>query len=330
MPQATQVSSWSFASGRAAALESQMVTGDFFQHILRGPREDLYTRLADTLVGERFSHGEDLREAENTFHQFYRGMIRQLQEQSPDSLPADLLLWRQDLRSLKNYIKRRYLEVDVSEVQTRYDNEQWDRLWEDLTVDLPPVFARVLDRARDKVQATPEQPQLFDAAVDSAVLVELRREAEQVGSEWIDEYWARIDSVRGVEFLLRGRALGLDEETLDLLLADRSRPEMFRTLQESPDEEWPRVLGVFLDGLDAGEMAGAEDTERIRAFVHAGDRWIMDHVRVGRFVPFGPERVFACMVGLETEAYNMGVAVVGKANDVAAEQLSEHLRPCYV
>lgn len=307
-----------------------MVPGDFFQHILRGPREDLYTRLADTLVGERFSHGEDLREAENTFHQFYRGMIRQLQEQSPDALPADLLLWRQDLRSLKNYIKRRYLEVDVSEVQTRYDSEQWDRLWEDLTVDLPPIFGRVLDRARDKVQATPEQPQLFDAAVDSAVLVELRRAAERIGSEWIDEYWERLDAVRGVEFLLRGRALGLDEETLDLLLADRSQAEMFRTLQESPDEEWPRILGVFLDGLDAGEMAGAEGTERIRAFVHAGDRWVVDHVRVGRFVPFGPERVFACMVGLETEAYNMGVAVVGKANDVDAEQLSEHLRPCYV
>jgi hypothetical protein len=330
MPQATQASSWSFASGRAAALESQMVPGDFFQHILRGPREDLYTRLADTLVGERFSHGEDLREAESTFHNFYRGMIRNLQEQSPTPRPGDLLLWRQDLRSLKNYIKRRYLEVDVSEVETRYEPEQWDRLWEDLTVDLPPIFGRVLDRARQNVQVNPEEPQLFDAAVDSAVLGELRLAARDIGSEWIDEYWERLDSVRGVEFLFRGRALGLDDETLDVLLADRSRSEMFRTLQQTPDEEWPGVLNSFMYGLDTSGMVDTDGTARTRAFVHAGDRWVMDHVRAGRFVPFGPERVFACMVGLQAEAYNMGVAVVGRANDVDAEQLSEHLRPCYV
>ena len=107
-----------------------MVSSDFFQHVLRGPREDIYTRLADTLVGDRFSHGEDLREAEEVLHEVYRSQIRELQKQSPTPLLADLLLWRQDLRGLKNYIKRQYFDLDVSAVSSRYDDEQWDRLWE--------------------------------------------------------------------------------------------------------------------------------------------------------------------------------------------------------
>ena len=307
-----------------------MVSSDFFQHILRGPREDIYTRLADTLVGDRFSHGEDLREAEEVLHEVYRSQIRELQKQSPTPLLADLLLWRQDLRGLKNYIKRQYFDLDVSAVSSRYDDEQWDRLWEGLETDLPPIFGGVLNRLRDSIEPSPEEPQVFDAAFDSATLRALGRIGKRFSSEWMNEYWKRLDAVRGVEFLLRGQALGMEEEALDVLLGGREDRKLFVALREESEEEWPRLLRTFMPGIEDQAIVEKDGTERIRAFVHAGDRWVMDHVRDGRFFPFGAERVFACMVGLEAEGYNMGVSVVGRANDVAADQLSEHGRACYV
>jgi hypothetical protein len=36
------------------------------------------------------------------------------------------------------------------------------------------------------------------------------------------------------------------------------------------------------------------------------------------------------MIGLEAEAYNIGVAAAGRANDIAPELLARHLRACYV
>ncbi|MFW6457334.1 MAG: V-type ATPase subunit, partial [Planctomycetota bacterium] len=308
MSSTNQSSSWSFPSGRAAVLESWMVPGDFFRHILRGPRDDIYTRVADTLVGECFSHGDDLRQAEPVLQDCYRTLMLELKVQSPDPLPANLLLWREDLRSLKNYIKRHHLDVDVSSVSGQYSPEFWDRLWDGPNTDLPPIFERVRDSVQWHFDDTGEADlQVFDAAFDSAVLRELRRAAKALDSDWIDEYWKRLDCMRGIEFLLRGRALDMESNVLNLLLEDRSNAHLLQTVQDEPVEEWPRILAEALDGFKLGDLTDLEGTERIRAVVHAGEKWMMEFVREGRMVAFGPERVFACLLGLETESYNMCV-----------------------
>ncbi|MFW6456872.1 MAG: V-type ATPase subunit [Planctomycetota bacterium] len=331
MSSTNQLSSWSFPSGRAAVLESWMVPDEFFRHILRGPRDDIYTRVADSLVGECFSHGDDLREAEPVLQNCYRKLIQELQDQSPDPLPANLLLWRDDMRSLKNYIKRHYLDVDVSSVSGQYKQVFWDQLWDGTNTDLPAIFERVGDRVQWHFDDAGEANlQIFDAAFDSAVLCELRRAAETLDSEWIDGYWRRLDCMRGIEFLLRGQALDMKPDVLNLLLQDRLNEDLLKSVQDEPVQQWPRILGEALDGFKLQDISDLEGTERIRAVVHAGEKWLMGYVREGRLVPFGPERVFACLLGLETESYNMCVAVVGRANQMTADLLEGHLRPCYV
>ncbi len=305
--------------------------GDYFRHIIRGPRDDIYTRLADSLIGECFSHGDDLRQAEPVLQDCYLDMIRELQEQSPDPLPGNLLLWREDLRSLKNYIKRHYLDVDVSSVSGQYDEHFWDQLWDGPNTDLPPIFERVRNSVQSHFDEAGETSlPVFDAAFDSAVLRELKNAAETLDSDWIDGYWDRLDCLRGIEFLLRGEALDMDPEVRNLLLQDRSNAHRLQAVQDEPVEDWPRLLTESLDGFNLGDLADVDGTERIRAVVHAGEEWIMDYVREGRRVPFGPERVFACMLGLQTESYNMCVAVVGRANEMAPDLLEQHLHPCYV
>lgn len=331
MPQSEQSSSWSFASGRAAVLESWMVSGDFFRHILRGPRDDIYTRVADTLIGEHFAHGDDLREAEPILQDFYRGLIKELQNQSPDPLPGHLLLWREDLRSLKNYIKTHYLDINVSSIGGQYKDIFWERLWDGPNTDLPEIFERVKESVQWHFDGTDEvDTQVFDAAFDSAVLREIKLEAQTLDSPWINGYYERLDCMRGIEFLLRGDALGMESHVLELLLEDRSNAHLLKTVQKEPTEEWPLILGEALDGFKLDDLSNVEGTERIRSVVHAGVEWIMKYVREGKRVPFGPERVFACMIGLQTEAYNMSVSVVGRANNMAADHLEKHLRPCYV
>ncbi|MFW5915360.1 MAG: V-type ATPase subunit [Planctomycetota bacterium] len=323
-------STWSFASGRAAVLESWMVPRDFFEHIIRGPREDIYTRLADTLIGDRFSHGDDLRDSESVFRQFYQGLIGELTEQSPDPYVGNLLLWRKDLRSLKNHLKRFYFGVDVSEVSSRQSPEKWDQVRDEPYAGLPRIFRRTFNRACLRANPSECSAQVFDAAFDSAVVRELRREAEHAGSEWIGEYWRRFDAIRGVEFLLRGEALDLDGEVLDLLLEERAEPDLLDALREAPVEDRAGLLAGALDGFEVENLADMSDTERIREVVHAGDQWLMDYVREGSLMPFGPERVFACMIGLEAEGLNMSMAVVGRANELEPEHLDRHLKPCYV
>jgi vacuolar-type H+-ATPase subunit C/Vma6 len=85
-----------------------------------------------------------------------------------------------------------------------------------------------------------------------------------------------------------------------------------------------------MDGIEPEELAAAGPVERVRAFVRAADAWLMAFARTAKYVPFGPERVFGCAVGLEAESYNFVLVLSGRANDIAPEMLRRLLRMPYV
>jgi len=241
---------------------------------------------------------------------------------------ADLLLLREDLRSLRNFVKRTEMGLDVSQVPSRYREDVWARLAGGLETDAPEMFGEVLAKAR-AARGASASPAVFDAAFDSASLVALCEAAWRTGSEFIAGYWQRYDAARGVESLWRARALEMDEGTRRLLRDGRQDAELLAALEEAEPDEWPSLIASAMSGLDAAGISEAEGTDRIRAFVHAADEWLMDYTREARMVPFGPERVFGCLAGLEAEAHNMRVAVVGRANNVSPQVLREHLCALY-
>ena len=85
-----------------------------------------------------------------------------------------------------------------------------------------------------------------------------------------------------------------------------------------------------MEGLATDRVAAAQGVERIREFVLAADAWLMVFARQAKLVPFGPERVFGCLIGLDVEAYNLGLGASGRAFEIAPELLRRRLRMCYV
>jgi hypothetical protein len=322
--------SWAYASGRAAAIESRMAPAALFERMVRAARvEDVARALRESLIGESLKAPERLKEADAAIRGFYEGLVDEMRRLCPDPRVADLFLLRRELQSLKGYIKRVRFGMDADSVESRYSDADWEHLLAGGDTELPPVFGQVLAQVRGVAGDRREPAGLFDAAFDGASLRALCAAATATANGFIAGYFRRFDTARGVEMLWRARLLGEPAEVQQAIAETRHDAALFRTLLSCDTEDWAGPLVAAMDGLRADGLAGG-DRAALRRFVAASDRWLMDYARSARFVPFGPERVFGCLVGLEAEAANLALAVGGKAHDIAADVLLAHLKAGYV
>lgn len=308
-----------------------MLRARFFEQILdMAEVDDVFYSLTDTPVRDEFGEVEDMLQADTKVRAFYDGVLEQMRIRSPSPRVIDMLRMQQEIRSLKSFVKRRGMDLEVSPVASRYGDEVWELLWEGEPTDVPPHFQPVVGAAREALASQPERPEVLDAVFDGACLRALCDAAGLTGSGFIVEYYRRYDTAKGVEMLWRARAMGLGEEVERLLIEGRQERALFAALEGADQEDWPAVVASAMPGLDGDRVAAAEGLERIQLFTSAGDAWLMALARDAQYVAFGPERVFGCAVGLMAEADNLVLAVGGRANGIAPDVLRPCLRACYV
>ncbi len=329
----TDIAEWGYSSGRVAALESQMAKREFFERMLQSvePAESL-SNLGGSLAADIELNPEELKDAEVEISGFYRALMEDIRNGSPRSDVADLLLRKRELRSFRNYVKRSRLNLAVSEPVSDFSDAYWEDVFNGTATDVPGVFEMVAHHTRHVVAHERADAALFDAAFDSAMLSALRFEAHGTGSDFICGYWDRYDTLKGIEFLWRAKSLDMPDSFRSVLVEERRERDFLSDLDARPVEEWPEILNSQLDGLDyvPDDRSSNNGVERLRGFVDAADGWLMEYTRGAKTVAFGPERIFAALAGLESEAYNMSVVIVGRANGISAELLLKHLRAGYV
>ncbi len=308
-----------------------MQPAEFFEKLIDAPGlDDVLYSLSETPLAEEFSRTEHLREADARVRPHYDGLIGEMRDLSPTPAVIGLLELEREFRSFKGYLKRRLLGMDAPVLESQYGAGAWGRLWEGLETELPPEFGRAAERVRLAAAGGAGDPEVLDAALDDAVLRALCEAAEATGNEFVIEYYRRYDTAKGVELLWRARAMGLSEEIQDTYMAERQETELFAGMDILPDEDWPQLVGLWVDGIEPEELVAAGPMKRVRAFVRAADACLMAFARTAKYVPFGPERVFGCAVGLEAESYNFVLVLSGRANDIAPEMLRRLLRTPYV
>ena len=322
---------WTFASGRAAALEARMLPRSFFERLaeLSGPEEIIHN-LGETPLSGQLARPEELREAHLKARAFRDGAFEEMRRYSPSTGLADLMELQKEFRSLKNFVKKHDLGLDVAPVASRYGEEVWERLWAGQEVNVPVYFQTAAQRIKAIVGPKATQAAFLDAACDSACLAALCEAAQMTGSDFIVEHYSRYDTVKGIEMLWRAKMGGLGDEVLHVLTEGRQDAALFGAIRKSDEAEWPEMLASALRGLSVERVAGAKDLDRVREFVAAADEWQMSFVRQARLVPYGIERVFGYLLGIDAEAANLALCLCGRAYGIAPELLLRRLRACYV
>lgn len=329
--QGTRPADWTFASGRAAARESRMLPDAFFRELLSEAVPDgLLRRMGETTLRERVRGEQDLYDIEHHTEVAWQELLEETRAVCPSPLLVELFELQREFRSLKSYVERTQFGLDVAPVASRYSDEDWEGVWNGYAPHVPELFHEAAATAHRTVRQAPDRADLMGNSLDVACLAALREIAGACDSPLIAEYLRHYDAVKGVEILWRAREAGVDETAEALLWERREEHELFAMLSQVSEENWLDVVGSAFEGLQVSILSEGSGFGRLRALVDAADGWLMAHARQARLVPFGPERVFGYLLGMQAELENLKVAVGGRALGVPAPVLAGRLRASYV
>ncbi len=329
--QAIRPTDWTYASGNAAAREVRMLPESFFRELLSESVPDgLLRRAGETVLRERIRTVDDLYDADRHAEETWEELLHEMGAACPTPAIEELFELPRLFRSFKSYVKREQFGLEVDPVPSRFSDADWEELWNGYAPQVTSCLRLAAVRARDLAKEEPNRPDYMDGVMDIHCLIGLRETAEQGAGAFIAEFYRHYGAVKGVEMLWRAREAGVDERAETLLWEMRQEHELFIALSQAEEETWVDLVGSVLEGLQVTILDGGTGYGRLRDFVRASDEWLMAHARDARNVPFGPERVFGFLLGMQAELQNLKMVLAGRALGVPSDVLTGRLRAVYV
>lgn len=307
---------WCYPSGVVAVLETFLLDqrsladlaaapGDALGRALRSPAYAMLT-MPDT---------DDPVAAAAALESALVGFTRSFARRCPDRRVADPLLIDYDLCDLAMRLKADHCGVQHHPVPL-------STLPESLADAIAAGHAagagsgRSLARAADAVAARANAtaallpPHVVDLVIDGTYLALLPDLTRPLSSPLLDDWARERQRFAAVEAVLRARILGIDPADLHAHLMSEFAPDpIVAALADADPDDAPRLLadppwGEFVDGLDFAAGAAA-----VHALSARFDSALALVLEPARYVPFGPERVFAYLWQLFSENRRLRAAL---------------------
>ncbi|MDZ4858534.1 MAG: V-type ATPase subunit [Candidatus Hydrogenedentes bacterium] len=315
--------SWGFVCGRIAVLERTLLGFDFYNTLLGHEHsEDLLRQLQETPLRDAVTAAGAWEDWSAIIDRHFYDQVASIRKDCPDERVPNLFLMQGDYQNLKRALTG----------QTVYPFQHAVLTTEMLNACATRDFLAVPSPYRETAQAAArviEERSLshLDLVLDGAYVRHLHESAHAVQVPLIAEYYDFYALLRSITVLWRSHLAGgsLSAPASHILpLGELSR--IIRDLVAAADpKQWagivPGALGVALARhVDAG-TADAPQRFEGEAF-----DLLAEIARFGRGQVFGPERVFAYLCALATEAYNLKLIVSGRLSRIDADILKRRLR----
>lgn len=326
---------YAYACGRVNALATKLIDRARFQRMIEAQDAAEALRiLAETDYASALAEIRDPRDFEVALARELDRVYRLLAELAPDPFLLRMFGYRFDFHNLKVLLKATAVGQDHSHLLVRRGTVPPERLVAALEgrAELPKPFLGPVSSAQQAFAAT-QDPQLIDAMLDGGLYDLLAEEARRRRYELILRYMqASIDLVN-IRTFLRIRRLGKGPTFLrQVLLNGGTLPvKRFHALHEQPLDAFADWLArtpywrIAAEGLRMfNEGAPLSGLEKL------ADDYLTALVKEARFVPLGPEPLFAYILAKESEIRNIRIILAGKVNGVPAEIIRERLRDVHV
>ncbi|MGE5560995.1 MAG: V-type ATP synthase subunit C [Chloroflexota bacterium] len=324
-------SDYGYAGGRVHALETRLIDRARFQRMVDAPTAaEAFRVLAETDYAGSIAEVKDVSQFEAVLARELDRVYDLLAELAPDEFLKLVFAYKFDIHNLKVLLKARSLGQDYSYLLVSRGTVPPLELAEAVQAGegLPPHFAAAVSAAADAFAAT-EDPQLIDTILDGALYELLAKEARRRRYRMIIEWVQASIDLANIRTFLRVRRLGKDSSFLAqaLLNGGLIPPARFQELFAQPVEALAAGLADTPYSRIAAEGARlAKDMAPLAGLEKLADDYLTGIAKGARFIPLGPESLFAYILAKENEIRNVRIILAGKLNDVAAETIRERLR----
>ncbi|MFQ5956148.1 MAG: V-type ATPase subunit [Candidatus Brocadiales bacterium] len=323
-------SQWCYISGRVNALETALLSADFFKKfIYLERREDMLSCIRDSSLREYFHTTDDITDFEDIINRRSLSLIQEIKRFSPSPVVCDFFQLPYDFMNLKSFLKENIHGLrPTKRFPSPVGDDVWGDLWEGKKPPLPRVYEEAVStlksHAKDK-EAKAVTPGLIDVVLDGHLLYNLPVLVAEMRSELIQGYVRDYLRLKGILMLQRVPA-GHEVAALWFFKGD----EFFERFLSGPPRHWKEaLLEIVPERVVEGIITGNRKDLLSRYERHASD-YLMERLEPARYMVFGPERVFGYLAGLTTELFNLRLLIGGKINKLSPQVIEGMLRRTYI
>ncbi len=318
--------SWTYASGRVAALEGMLLGRDALERLAEADSSTaVSSALAESPLRGSLSETEGLAQIGEAISTYYSAALGSLQDDCPFPAMFELVAVPARFGALKDRVRTALKEGGAGDVSSDAARELLGEFGADseAAVGLRLLLGLLAVEDCDRDLA-------INLALDSGRLLETLRLAESLGDEDVLAHVRDEVAVRATLVLWRSKLVAADDpdDTAAELV-----PRLFLrgALAEGlPALLWPRPFigweALIADELTVelgGELFGSGEEEKLNAWEKAAFDWLTTRARLLRGQAFGVGRVYGYAWGLAIEERNVRLACIGRARGVTADAVKK-------
>ena len=161
-------------------------------------------------------------------------------------------------------------------------------------------------------------------------LVEIKK---SLNYKFTDKLVNAIIDATNIRTLLRIKKQGKGREFASEVLVSGgsiNKDTLVSILNETPENIISKLSTSVYSDLIKDGVERYIATNSANLLEKLSDNYIMDLMKTGKLVTFGPERILSYIYAKETEIKIIRIIMVGKLNNIAEEVIRERLRDIYV
>lgn len=256
-------------------------------------------------------------------------------DMTPVKEVVDVMTLKYDYHNLKVLVKEKILQRDFSHMLVPIGTIELAALrsifkngeYRDLRPHMREAVETVLADFEEK-----NDPQRIGILFDQYMFQEKVKLAEHVGGTFLPKYVkAKID-LANLESFLRIKLQKKGRDFLHAIFIEGGNIEEYKFIELLTDsiENMPNKL--FATDYAKMLRVAVEDyvqTDSLNLFNKLSDNYLMDMMKAEKVVTFGLEPLIGYLYAKETEIQTIRMIMVGKLNQISAENIRERLRDSY-
>ena len=233
--------------------------------------------------------------------------------------------------NIKVLLKGKFLNKDFSNMLIDLGREDLNDLKRKIDTDNFRELKGNVEKAVLEVIAdfeTNKDPQNIDIIVDKYMFDELVQIKKSLNYKFTDKLVNAI-----IKTLLRIKKQGKGREFANEVLVKGgsiSKDTLVSIINETPENIISKLSSSIYSDLIKEGVEGYIASNSANLLEKLSDNYIMDIMKSGKLVSFGPERILSYIYAKETEIKIIRIIMVGKLNNIAEGVIRERLRDIYV
>lgn len=198
--------------------------------------------------------------------------------------------------------------------------------------DIGSCIARALEDAQAQYEET-QNPQMIDIVIDKHLQNFLYERAANYPNLFLCGYFQAMADLANIKSFIRVKALGEGIRLLEMVLLPHG--SLDRDIYIGQFDETVENFAASLTSTPYADLAAEgirswTDGHSLAVFEKLSDNYLMDYIKPVKYLVFGVEPLMGYLLAKEHEMKIIRIIVIGKLNDLSAENIKERLRDTYV